>query len=180
MSLESKTPARPDPDAFMRLYFEHEHRLSAFVASLLASFADAEEVQQEVATLLWAKFGEFCPGSNFFAWACQVAKFKVLEHRRKAERATLMFSDDAIEQIAADVVNMGDMLNAQSRALAQCVAALSEADRALVMYRYQPSHTLASTCEWVGKSHVTVRHWLRRIHRSLGRCIENKLAGDNW
>jgi RNA polymerase sigma-70 factor, ECF subfamily len=180
MPLESETPSRPDPDVFMRLFFEHEHRLAAFIASLLPNLADAEDLQQEVATVLWAKFGEFRPGSNFFAWACQVAKYKVLEHCRKAQRGALLFSDEAIEQITAEIVNMGDMLDAQSRALAECVAGLSEPDRALITHRYQPAQTLASTCQWAGKSHVTVRHWLRRTHRLLAKCIETKLAGDGW
>jgi RNA polymerase sigma-70 factor (ECF subfamily) len=165
----------------MRLFFEHEHQLSAFIAALVPNFVDAEDIKQEVATVLWAKFGEFRPGSAFFAWACQIAKFKVLEHvRRTRKNRGIALSEELIDQITVDASQMGGILVAQSRALTECVGALAEPDRALVMHRYQPPHTLADTCQWIGKSHVTVRHLLRRIHRLLAKCIEDKLARDGW
>ena len=92
----------------------------------------------------------------------------------------MVFSAELVEQIVDDTSQMGDLLQAQSRALGECLSALPEPDRQLANYRYQKSVTLADTCLWLGKSHVTVRQMLRRIHRLLAKCIEGKLAKEGW
>jgi RNA polymerase sigma-70 factor (ECF subfamily) len=51
--------------------------------TLVFSHQDAEEVFQNTSVVLWNKFGEFQPGSNFFAWASQVAYYEVLNYMRQ-------------------------------------------------------------------------------------------------
>jgi RNA polymerase sigma-70 factor, ECF subfamily len=169
-----------DPDAYVRLFLEYEQQLFTLIVSLVPNLPDAEDIRQEVLRVLWEKFSEYRPGSSFLAWAGAVAKFKVLEYRRKQRTNRLLFSEELIEQLADDASEMGDLLQAQSKALADCVSALPEADRQLVGYRYQKSVTLADTCVWIAKSHVTVRQMLRRIHRLLAKCIEEKLSKEGW
>jgi hypothetical protein len=45
-------------EQFLRRYAEHEPALRAFVRSLVPTREDAREVMQEVAVVLWRKFGQ--------------------------------------------------------------------------------------------------------------------------
>ena len=68
---------------FVRLYTANSRRVYAYILTLLPNRTDAEDVFQDVGTLLWEKFGEFTPGSQFGAWACRIAYFKALKYRAK-------------------------------------------------------------------------------------------------
>jgi len=69
-------------DQFLRLFAEHEPALRTFVRSLLPSLADASEVMQEVAVVLWQKFAEFDATRDFRKWAFGVARYEALAHLR--------------------------------------------------------------------------------------------------
>src|ERR1700722_15763810 len=97
-------------DAFVRLYALSSRRIYAYILTLLPNWADAEDVFQDVSTVLWEKFGEFTPGTEFAAWAYRIAYFKAIKYRsRKSARARL-FSDQALEAIAAEMEPMGESL----------------------------------------------------------------------
>ena len=54
---------------------------------------------QDTASVLWARLHDY-KGDGFLAWACQIAYYKVLEHRRRMGRAALLLDDDVLEQLA--------------------------------------------------------------------------------
>lgn len=63
------------------------------------------DILQEVNIVLWEKRKSFKPGSNFGAWACTVARYKVLEHRRAEARRNgfLVFNDELSRALGADI-----------------------------------------------------------------------------
>ena len=71
---------------FLRLFAEHEPALRTFVRSLRPSRADASEVMQEVAVVLWQKFAEFDVSQDFRKWAFGVARFEALAYLRDRAR----------------------------------------------------------------------------------------------
>ena len=77
--------ANDDPGkAFTRLWVAHSPRIFAYIHALVPNWADAEEVLQETGIVLWEKFHQFDRGSDFGRWACSVAHFEVLKHRKRA------------------------------------------------------------------------------------------------
>ena len=52
-------------DQFLRLFTTHEPAVRGFVRSLLPTREDAHEVMQEVALVLWRKFGDYATGEDF-------------------------------------------------------------------------------------------------------------------
>ena len=116
-------------DEFVRLYALNSRRIYAYILTLLPHWADAEDVFQDVSAVLWEKFDEFTPGTEFAAWAYRIAYFKAIKYRsRKSARARL-FSDQALEAIAAEIEPLSESLDAEYRQLADCIAALPEYDR---------------------------------------------------
>ena len=82
-------------EAFTRLLVAHQPRIYGFVYSLVGDRAAADDVLQEVSTVLWRKFNDFEHGTNFNAWALNIARFSVLEWRRKQSRAPLLLDDES-------------------------------------------------------------------------------------
>jgi len=110
----------------VRLFLANQRRILSYVAVLVPNFATAEDIVQESAAVMWEKFDQFTPGTDFTAWAIRIAKFKVLEHRRRGRRQHLLFSDDLVAQIADDAADMADEVAARDRALAYCLEGLGE------------------------------------------------------
>jgi len=78
----SKTPPNPVVQEIAR----HQSRLRAFVRCLMVRSSDVDDLLQEINVVLWEKCDEFQPGSDFWAWASQIARFKVLNQVRKYGR----------------------------------------------------------------------------------------------
>ena len=70
-------------EEFMALYSGHQRRLYLYVMTLLPASVDAEDVLQETNLVLWRKFDQYLPGTNFFAWACQITRYEVLKYRER-------------------------------------------------------------------------------------------------
>lgn len=163
-------------EQFLRLFLNCQPRLHAFIRSLVFSRADADDVLQETALVLWEKFDQFEPGTRFDRWALRTAHFQVMYHRQKKARDRLQFSDALIEKLAADGLSEGDRLEATRDALAGCLAALPAAERELVRRRYQPASTNRDVARATGRSESAISRALNRIYASLLLCIEGKLA----
>jgi RNA polymerase sigma-70 factor (ECF subfamily) len=56
-------------DQFLRLYTANEPAIRAFVRRLVPTRADAADVIQEVALVLWRKFEGFDSQEDFRRWA---------------------------------------------------------------------------------------------------------------
>ena len=82
-------------DRFMRLFVEHQPRVYGYIRSLLFQKADADDVMQETAALLWKKFDEYEAGTHFDRWAMRVAFHQTRYFRQKKAREAnrLQFSD---------------------------------------------------------------------------------------
>ncbi|NOY41386.1 MAG: sigma-70 family RNA polymerase sigma factor [Planctomycetes bacterium] len=166
------------PQEFVRLFLANQRRIFSYVVVLVPNFATAEDIVQESAAMMWEKFDQFTPGTNFAAWAIRIAKFKVLEHRRRGQRKRLLFSDDLVVQIADDAADMADEAAARDRALAHCIEELGERERQLVSLRYTQGSTLEKMGLQIDRSVVTVRKRLRSILAALEKCISRRIAEE--
>jgi RNA polymerase sigma-70 factor (ECF subfamily) len=164
----------PPVEAFLRLWEAHRRRVFHFILALLHEVHDAEDVLQETSLVLWRKFGEYRAGTNFLAWANQVAHFEVLRHRRKAGRHNLL--DDAVlEQLAIDASEQAHHLDGVRGALERCLAKLSPADRELVSRCYAADERGKDLARLANRPANSVYKSLGRIRRALFDCITRSL-----
>ena len=82
----------------MLLMVQHQRQIFSFIYSLAPDRHDAEDLLQETSLVICEKFGEFKPGTNFLAWACQIALWRVRAARQKFARSKIMFDDEVLEQ----------------------------------------------------------------------------------
>lgn len=166
-------------DEFVSLYTQHARRVYSFIRSLVFHQADAEDVFQEVGRVLWEKFDDYTPDTNFVSWAFTICHYKVLQFRRSQRR-------NAVTVLSEDVVALLDQQSLASQAkgetqqymLSKCLQELSQHDRMLVESRYAVGESTKSVAEAAGQSIDAIYRALRRIHRLLFECVNRKSAEE--
>lgn len=163
-------------DEFIRLFTSHEPRLRAYVLTLVSRWSDAEEVMQQCNLVLWEKFGQFQAGTNFFAWACQIARFEVLDYRKRRGRDRLLFGDEFVDAVARQAAAMSGELADRQAALEHCLEKVPPHHRDLICRRYTDGGSVEAVAAAVGRSAEAVYKALARIRQSLFDCITRTLA----
>lgn len=150
--------------------------LLAYVRSLLPGDPAARDVAQQANATIWAKRADFEPGTNFKAWAFSVARFEVLNYRkRQARDARLVFSDELEQTIAAELADAPDDFHDRQEALKACMQHLRPEDRNLLLHRYSHAEPLAGYAARVGRSVGGLKVTLHRLRAGLLGCIERRL-----
>jgi RNA polymerase sigma-70 factor (ECF subfamily) len=167
-----------DAGQFIEMYSAHEARLRGYVLSLVPRWSDAEEIAQRSSVVLWKKFGEFEPGTNFFAWACQIIRFEVKSFNRRAARERMVFSDTFVNAVAEETVQRRTQLQEQVEALQKCVAKLTPPQRELLRLRYDEQRSVGSVAEVLERPLDAVYKTLSRIRQALYTCIRRELAAS--
>jgi RNA polymerase sigma-70 factor, ECF subfamily len=161
---------------FLSLFSANARRIYAYIVTLLPQRVDAEEVFQEACVVLWDRFNEFQPGTSFGAWGCRIAYFKALQLKKRRNLQPVAFSDATLEALDRDVAVMNESLEAEYRALADCVAKLSEPDREMIVVRYRKGGNPQRLAHELGRPVRSIYKSLERIRRMLFQCITRTLA----
>lgn len=163
----------------MRLWVQHQARVYAYIRALVFRRADAEDLLQEVAVVLWRKFDQFEPGTRFDQWAYRVARNQVLYYRQKKQRDRLLFNQDLIDSIADRMASTSPSSGAYSDALESCLSGISSNDRELVQKRHEPGATNRSIAKLIGRSESAISRALNRIYLALLQCIRGKMPSES-
>jgi len=170
----------PDRDAFARVFAQHNRWLRAYLVSLLADFSSAEEVFQEVCVVVWRKYEQFDPETDFRRWASVIARNKVYQHRSKQARQVRCLSNEVLELIADEALDQSDLLEQRRLALHGCLNKLSESDRKLVSACYSDANrSFQRVAQQLSRPVNTVYKALQRIRPALRECIERRLAANS-
>jgi RNA polymerase sigma-70 factor (ECF subfamily) len=174
-------PSAPDKNRlFLRLFLQNERRLYAYVFTLLANRADADDVLQEVSLIMWDKFDVRQPPDDFAAWGCRIAYYKVLDFHKAARRGKARLGRLMLERVAETAVEQAGALQLDDRreALTGCLEKLSPRDRDLLARRFADGATTQSTSEEVGRSVEAVYKALAKIRQSLFDCVQRTLSRE--
>ena len=161
---------------FVELYTAHYPRLQFYLMALLPSASDAADVLQETSLVLWKKFDSFQSGTNFYAWACKIARLQALKYRDRQARSARVFDLNVLEKLAADAATVESETLETLAALNECMEHLRQSDLLLIRKRYQPQVTVKRMAEEVGRSANSLSKSLGRIRRVLLDCVERRLV----
>jgi RNA polymerase sigma-70 factor (ECF subfamily) len=165
-----------DPGQFIELYAAHEARLRGYVLSLVPRWSDAEDIAQQSSLILWKKFDQYEPGTNFFAWACQIVRFEVRAFSRRVARDRMIFSDEFVNAVMEQTVQSRTDLQDRVNALQKCVAKLPAPHRELLRLRYDERRPVGSVAKVLNRPLEAVYKTLSRIRQTLYTCIRRQLA----
>ncbi len=163
---------------FLRALTAHEPAVRAYVRRLVPARADADDVMQEVAIVLWEKFGEFQDGADFRAWAFGIARYKVLSWLRDKGRDRLVLSEEVVELMAEETAQDDSRLEKQRRALENCAQKLDPDQRQLLLQAYQPEARIQEVAAGSGRSITGFYQWLHRVRRLLLDCIQREMTRE--
>jgi RNA polymerase sigma-70 factor (ECF subfamily) len=152
--------------------------LWAYVFSLLPDHGSAQDVMQETNLTLWRKADDYQPGTSFFSWACQVAYFHVLSHRRRVRRDRLVFGEEVLAYLAERQAERATEISDRLLALRGCLEKLPEASRRLLEDRYAPGGSVKNLAQTDQRSVAAVSQVLYRIREKLLRCIETARTAE--
>jgi RNA polymerase sigma-70 factor (ECF subfamily) len=164
-------------DLFLRLFTANEPVLRGFVRSLVPTVTDADDVMQEVAVVLWHRFGEYGQGEDFRRWAFGVAKYKVLSWQRDRGRDRHLFNDEITSSLADRSQAMADRLSAQRLALDACLDKLPREQRQMLAAAYAPGAVMKEIAGAMGQTPMALYKRLHRIRLTLLECTRRVLDG---
>lgn len=158
------------------LWTRHQRQVFAYIHALVPSRHDAEDILQETGMVVCKKFDEFEEGTDFVAWACQVAWWQVRAARQKFARSRVIFDDDVLEAMESQFVAMARDVDARHDALGRCLQKLPPRDRELVLTRYEKGHGVEEAARRSGRSMEAAYRALNRIRKLLADCVTNQLS----
>ena len=161
-------------EVFVQRFAQHEPDLRRFIRSLVPTRTDADEVLQQTAMIIWRKFDQYDPTTNFMKWACVIARFETLSYRRKMARDRLVFREDILDLMADEGEEEIDLRQAEHDALEACLSAMPEKQRRLLTLAYTPGVKVKELAEEAGSSADAFYMRLKRLRRKLMQCMELK------
>ncbi len=162
----------------MLLMTQHQRRIFSYIYTLVPSRADAEDILQETSLVICEKFGQFKIGTDFAAWACQIAYWEVRRARQKFARAKVVFDQEIVDALAHTASAMIDEVSERHEILGRCLQKLHPRDRDFVLTRYEPGCGVEQAARRSGRSIEAAYKALGRIRKMLLDCVSNQLTAE--
>jgi RNA polymerase sigma-70 factor (ECF subfamily) len=162
----------------MALMTRHQRQIFAYIYTLVPDRHDAEDLLQETSLVICEKFEEFRPGSDFVAWGCQIAWWRIRYSRQKFARSKVIFDDEVLAKVAQTAGEMAQELDERHEALASCLKKLAPRDRELVLTRYESGSGVAEAAQRSGRSMDAAYKALNRLRKLLHDCVTHELANQ--
>ncbi len=175
---DQSVPQRDLYESFVQLFARHEPSLRSFVRPLVRTWDDVEEVIQQTCLVLWRKYADFRPGSDFLTWSCTIARFEVLKFRRSRARDRHLFGEELIALLADEGAEESRRKESERRALDVCIERLRPPQRELIERCYGSGMNINEVAESLGRSATGLYKALNRIRQALFECIERSLAQE--
>lgn len=148
----------------------------ASALAIVGSRADADDVIQEVCIVLWEKYDEFEPGTDFRKWACSIAFHVARAFARKQRKHSSGLSDLALARIEQIRQGGAELFDLRREVLQDCIAKLSERDQQFLCDCYGGPVSQVEFARSQRVSVETVYTRLRRIRSRLIDCVNRTLG----
>ncbi len=161
----------------MTLMTRHQRQIFGYIYTLVPNRYDAEDLLQETSLVICEKFDGFEDGTDFVAWACQIAYWRIRYSRQKFARSKVVFNQEILDAVAQTASTMTSELDSRHEALGNCLQKLHPRDRELVLTRYEPGSGVEEAARRSGRTLQTAYKALARLRKLLLDCVSNQLAG---
>ena len=162
-----------DTIAFAALYKQTSAKLYGVIARILTRGDVAADVLQETYVRIWERAGDFDPGKGSpLAWMATIARNRALDEVRRVRPVSLEDQPEGFEPAGEEI----DPLAARERsegltALVDCLKALDEEKRAIVLLAYYRGSSREALAKRFGRPVPTIKTWLHRSLAQLRDCL---------
>jgi RNA polymerase sigma-70 factor (ECF subfamily) len=165
-------------ERFVDLLSTHQRQLFGYIFALVHSISDAEDIFQQTCLVLWEKFDEFEPGTDFLAWAMSIARYKAIDFLRSLRRQRASFSLALLDQLELQAKARSELAEARATALESCRRKLSAEDQQTLRACYTKGVKIKQAATTLNRPIGSVYDSLSRIRRALLKCIERTLRSE--
>lgn len=164
-------------EQFVAQLIKIQPQLYGYILSLLANCNDADDLVQRTNVILLKKKRHFKEGTDFWAWAKQVAIFEVRGFRKEMARNRVILSETLVTQLVSEESELLQKTDIAKAALRSCLSGVDAARRQLLERRYG-GESVAQLAKALGRSAAAVSQELYRIRIQLARCIEFRMGSE--
>jgi len=162
---------------FLKLFVRHEQEIYAYILTLVPHVHDADDLFQEGMTVMWQKFDQFQPGTNFASWGVQIMRYLILDYRRNLARSKRVLIEDSLFEFLLDYTSTAqDDLAIRIEALRKCQTLLNNRSKRIIKMRYERNISVEKIAKYLKLSRRHVYHVLGQINNVLLRCMRRTLA----
>ncbi|HVR83566.1 MAG TPA: sigma-70 family RNA polymerase sigma factor [Planctomycetota bacterium] len=165
---------------FVKLLMEHRAMLHSFIYAVTRDPHVTEDVLQEVSVVLWSKFSEFDPGTNFGAWSRSVAYREILAARRSEHRAHRHFDDTVAQAILAAYERRSEHVAPPDHrdALRKCLSSIGGDLRKVIHCRYGLRMNSRDIARKLARTAQAIDALIYRGKKILSDCVRGRLEGQ--
>jgi RNA polymerase sigma-70 factor (ECF subfamily) len=175
----TRSPKDLQYDRFVSLFARYERAVRGFVRSLLPYGQDVDDVMQEIGLTCWRKFDVFQPtesAADFVRWACVIARFEVLRHRRNCARDRMVLSEEVIEILAVDAESRLEQAETERRAVEHCLQKLDQPQQRLLLSVHTPGDSIARIAADMGQKARRLYSKVNVLRDLVGECVRRQMA----
>lgn len=140
-----------------QIYLEYRKKVMGYIRARIRSFADAEDLCEDVFEKIQRKLGDFDESkASLNTWVFTITRNTVIDYFRRSKP-----SEELDENLSDDSeVDEGVLQNETLSELASALQALPEEMRAIIVLRYYDGKPLTEIAEIMGLSYgaVKLRH----------------------
>ncbi len=180
MSHDSKGPSGDQAAAqqrFLSLFLRSEREIFRYVAALVPNVADAEDIVQQTALMLWEKFDAYDPNQPFTPWACRFALNKTKQWIERRQRWQVLLEGGLVDELAQRREELLPEIETRLRHLEGCLNKLPAEQRSLIEGYYYRRESVEKLADDSGRTVAAAYKTLQRIRQALQTCIENAAKG---
>src|SRR4051812_21777904 len=164
-------------DQILRLLTQERRMLQAAIRAMVADPYLAEDVLQEVFVVVMQQHEQFAAGTNFCAWAREIARRVTLAQLRKAGNQPSALDTETLDALEPSFDFSGEIWEDERRALHECIESLPEESRKILDQRYVAESPLAEISKSAGRSVEGIKALLKRLRQTLAECVSAQLRG---
>ncbi|RKY11755.1 MAG: hypothetical protein DRP65_03345 [Planctomycetota bacterium] len=166
---------------FIKLLVAGQSRIYSYIMAVIGNRDDADDIMQETTSMMWQKFGTFEPGTDIVAWGISIARFRILEFRRKQRKdAKIRFSEKTFIALEQESKKRLEDIDDYVSLLKNCVEKLSSRDKNLVDLRYEQGLSVKDISRRMNRTVQNVYYHISRIHNLLLICIKDLIKSGNY
>ena len=161
-----------DKELFVNLFQADRNRLYSYIYAYVGNKAAAEDIFQETSMLLWKKFDQFQPGTDFSKWANSFAYYQVKTYRHKENKFSGGFSETLIESLAESAEAVDN--ESKWRILQDCRSDLPDHNKKLYENFYVKNQKAQEVADESGRSIFAIRKAIHKLRKKLFDCVDFK------
>jgi RNA polymerase sigma-70 factor (ECF subfamily) len=157
---------------FLSMFLRSEREVFRYVASIVPNVADAEDIVQQTALVLWEKFDAYDPAQPFTPWACRFALNKARQWIERKQRWQALLESGLAEELIQRREALRPEIEARLSHLESCLGKLPNEQRELVEGYYYHRTGVEALSKNSGRTLQATYKALQRIRQTLLICVD--------